>query len=291
MKRAAIAALVLCGFAFGQAPDSKLVFDVASVRLSKPAPPGQYIPARMVGGPGTNDPAQIHWENASLRSILQRAYGLRDFRQIFADKDPSALSVSYDIEANVPAGTTKEQFNTMMQDLLVERVKLAVHHEVRSIAVYQLVIAKGGIKMKESVETSGKPLEAAPAANGFPALAAGRNAVWTRTRDGHLLFRARALPVSCEPVGAPGCEFMSPFLIGGITPEPRIIEDKTGLTGRYDFTLDCMIPDKPGLTVAEDAEGPNCFDAIEPQLGLKLVDTKEPMNVLVVDRVEKPVEN
>ncbi len=281
-----MAAVVLCGLAFGQ-----VEFDAASVRLAKPLPPPNQFRSRMSGGPGTQDPAQIYWENVSLRSILQRAYGLKDFRQVLAGKDPSVFAADYDIAANVPAGTTAEQFNVMMQHLLMERIRLAVHRETRPIPVYQLVIAKGGLKMKESVETSGKPLEAAPAANGFPAIAAGRNAAWTRTRDGHLLFRARALPVSCQPVGAPGCEFMSPFLIGGITPEPRIIEDKTGLTGRYDFTLDCMIPDKPGLTVADDAEGPNCFEAIEPQLGLKLMDTKDPMDVLIVDRVEKPAEN
>lgn len=286
MKRAMIAAAVLCGVALGQ-----IQFDVASVRLSAPVPANQYARSRMSGGPGTQDPAQIHWDNVSLRSILQRAYGLKDFRQVLARGDPSVFAAGYDIAANVPTGTTPEQFNIMMQNLLMERLKLAVHHEVRPIPVYQLVIAKGGIKMKESVETSGKPLEAAPTANGFPALAAGRNAAWTRTRDGHLLFRARALPVSCEPVGAPGCEFMSPFLIGGITPEPRIVEDKTGLTGRYDFTLDCMIPGKPGLAVADDAEGPHCFDAIEPQLRLKLIDAKDAMDVLIVDRVEKPAAN
>lgn len=265
------------------------MFDVASVKLSKLAPPGQFIPARMAGGPGTNDPAQIHWENVSLRSVLQRAYGLKDFRQVVAGKDPSVFAAYYDIVANVPAGATKDQFNVMMQNLLTQRIKLAVHRDVRPIPIYQLVVAKGGLKMKESPDSPGKPLDALPAEKGFPAIAAGRNASWTRTRDGHLLFRARALPVSCEPIGAPGCEFMSPLLIGGITPEPRILENKTGLAGRYDFTLDCTIPDKPAAPAADDLS--DCFNAIEQQLGLKLVDTKEPMDVLVVDRVENPVEN
>jgi uncharacterized protein (TIGR03435 family) len=293
MKRATIAALALCGIAFGQADDQKLMFDVASVRLSKPLPPPNQFMTRMTGGPGTNDPAQIHWENVSLRIILKTAYGLKDIRLVLAGKDPSILATSYDIVANVPAGTTPEQFNVMLRNLLIERLKLAVHREMRSIPVYQLVIAKGGLKMKESVETPGKPLDPLPAAKGFPAIPAGRPAAWTRTRDGHQLFRARALPLSCEPVAALGCElFMSPVLMGGIAADARIVENKTGLTGKYDFTLDCMFDDKAGPPVAGDiADGPSCFDAIEQQLGLKLVDTKEPMEVLVVDRVEKPAEN
>ncbi len=228
MKRAAIAALALCRFSFGQAGDQKLTFDVASVKLSKPVPPGQYARSRMAGGPGSNDPAQIHWENVSLRSILQRAYGLKDFRQVVAGKDPSAFAANYDIVANIPAGATPEQFNVMVQNLLIERVKLAVHRDMRPIPVYQLVVAKGGLKMKESVEPPGKALEALPAEKGFPALAAGRNAAWTRTRDGRLLFRARALPVSCEPVGAPGCEFMSPFLIAASLPSPGSSKTRPG---------------------------------------------------------------
>lgn len=286
MKRAMMAGAVLCGLAFGQ-----VEFDVASVRLAKPLPPPNQFRSRMDGGPGTKDPAQIHWENVSLRLVVEAAYGLKDVRLVLADKDPSILSASYDIVANVPPGTTKEQFNVMMQNLLIERLKLAVHREVRPIPVYQLVIAKGGLKMKESVETPGKPLEAVPTANGFPEIPANRPWASTRTRDGHQHFRARALPLSCEPVALLGCElFMSPILMGGIGGG-RIIENKTGLTGNYDFTLDCVFPDKPGPTVADDADGPSCFDAIEPQLGLKLVDTKESMEVLIVDRVEKPVEN
>jgi uncharacterized protein (TIGR03435 family) len=283
MKRATIAAVVVCGLAFGQGDDRKPGFDVASVRLSKPLPPN----------PGTNDPAQIRWENVSLGFLLQTAYGLKDVRLILAEKDRSILATSYDIVANVPAGATREQFSVMLQNLLIERLKLAVHREVRPIPVYQLVIAKGGLKMKKSVETPGKPPEPVPAANGFPAIPADRRAAWTRTREGHQLFRARALPLSCESVATPDCElFMSPVLMHGIAPEARIVEDKTGLTGRYDFTLDCVVPDKPNPTVAGDpGDGPDCFDAIEQQLGLKLVDTKEPMDVLVVDRVEKPVEN
>ncbi len=63
------------------------------------------------------------------------------------------------------------------------------------------------------------------------------------------------------------------------------------MTGKYDFTLDCIVDEKPGPATSEIGDGPSCFDAIGPQLGLKLIDTKEQMDVLVVDRVEKPVEN
>lgn len=294
MKRAAIAALVLCGLAFGQADapkeNPKLMFDVASVKLSQPSGPQRIT--RMIGGPGTKDPAQVHWENVPLQFILQAAYGLKNQRQILAEKDPSVLATYYDITANVPMGTTKEQFNVMIQNLLLERLKLVAHRETRPIPVYQLVVAKGGLKMKGSATTPGKPLEAAPASNGFPAISGGLPAAWTRTPDGHFLFRARSLPISCEPVRTPSCDlFMTIVLIGNV-PGFRIIEDKAGLTGTYDFTLDFVIGRQAGPTVADDGrDGPNIFDALEQQLGLKLVDTKEPMDVLVVERVEKPVEN
>ena len=69
--------------------------------------------------------------------------------------------------------------------------------------------------------------------------------------------------------------------MGGIAADARIVENKTGLTGRYDFTLDCMFDDKAGPPVAGDiADGPSCFDAIEQQLGLRRMDTKEPMEML-----------
>jgi len=134
--------------AFGQGAAASPTFEVASVKPAEPQPPGQ-MRIRMGGGPGTPDPGQLTYTNVSLRNILMNAYAVKGY-QI---NGPKWLdSERFDIVAKVPKGATTEQFRQMLQNLLAERFKLALHHETKELPMYALVVGKGGAKLKESVE-------------------------------------------------------------------------------------------------------------------------------------------
>src|SRR4051812_689501 len=117
--------LYLCTFvgatAFGQSP----IFEAASVR---PAQTDARARSSMRGGPGTSDPGQITYTNVMLMSVLLRAYDVKTYQVTGPDW---LSSRRYDITAKIPPGATKEQFNRMLQGLLVDRFHLALHHETR----------------------------------------------------------------------------------------------------------------------------------------------------------------
>jgi len=133
----------LCAGAFAQS-DRELKFEVATVkRVSSPTR------GRMVreGGPGTPDPTLLRYEDLPLLTILAIAY---DSSPDAMPSGPSWLaSEAYSITARIPAGTTKDQFNAMLRNLLVERLGLVAHHETRQIPGYDLTLAKNGPKLKE----------------------------------------------------------------------------------------------------------------------------------------------
>src|ERR1039457_7369094 len=134
--------------AFGQGAAETPTFEVASVKPAEPQPMGQ-MRIMMSGGPGTPDPGQLTYSNASLKDILINAYGVKGY-QISGPKWLD--SERFDIVAKIPMGATKEQFRLMLQNLLAERFKLTLHHETKELPMYALVVGKGGHKLKESVE-------------------------------------------------------------------------------------------------------------------------------------------
>jgi len=269
MRHAIIAAL-FCASALAQ------TFEVASV---KPAPPddGRGM-SEVHGGPGSSDPGQVTYRNITLMNLLARAYP--DSYKIegpgWLDSDPR-----FDIVAKIPPNTTPDQFVLMIRNLLIERFGLKAHHETKEFAAYDLVIAKGGLKMKETVDhpdaASGPPkLDA----NGFPQL----------TRPGMTTSNtfSNGVPVArLTAVAQPMWRLLG--MLRAVAQKPII--DKTGLTGKYDFTLEYA----PGgaMPTSSDAEpgAPPITYAIR-SLGVDLQDTKTTLDVLVVDRVEKvPTEN
>jgi uncharacterized protein (TIGR03435 family) len=140
-------AVLACIAAYGQAGQD-LSLEVASVRPSPPPAPNQrvfYGPPR--GGPGTSDPSQITWTAASMLSILMAAYDVQAFQVTAPDWAPTTR---YDIIAKVPAGATKAQLSMMWQNLLKDRFQVMLHHAPKEFQVYELTVAKGGLKMKET---------------------------------------------------------------------------------------------------------------------------------------------
>jgi uncharacterized protein (TIGR03435 family) len=156
----------------------------------------------------------------------------------------------------------------MLRELLADRFKLTFPRERREMPVYALTVARGGPKLPE-----GTP-DTTP--EGPPALA-------------FVIYPDRVkLPARSATVG----EFASVLQRAAMD---RPVIDQTGIPGRYDFDLE-WLPDETqfgGLDLKPnpDAPKPDLFAAVQQQLGLKLEATKGPVEVLVVDRVEKPSEN
>jgi uncharacterized protein (TIGR03435 family) len=296
MRNAKFFASVLvlaCVSVFGQTQD-KLTFEVASVKRTPPPEPGArvfYGPAR--GGPGSSDPGQITWANAALRNILMTAYAVQTY-QITA---PEWMNTErYDIVARVPAGATKAQVNLMWQNLLKERFRVVLHHESKEFQVDDLTVAKGGSKLKETdLPPDSEPFS--PAA-GPPKL----DKSGAREMNGYgsiltIFPGANGATASLRAKGLPSSEIA--IRLAGYRQRPVI--DKTGLTGRYDFTLDFTldmtgIPLLPGFPAQADNNasdpGSDIASAVEKQLGLKLTPAKGKLDVIVVDRAEKtPTEN
>jgi uncharacterized protein (TIGR03435 family) len=269
--------LYFCVAACGQSAR----FEVASV---KPAPSqsAARVRASMRGGPGTSDPEQITFTNVTLTNVLLRAYDVKTY-QI---SGPEWLSSErYEIIAKIPPGTTKEQFNLMLQNLLAERFHLAVHHETKEIQGYELVRGKSEPKLKPSTETGPdvQPTEATKwDAHGFPELS-GPGLVLMERINGkavvsHLAARAQPLSVLVERLSN---EFRLP------------VADRTGLTGKFDFTLE-FAPQALGALPIDSPEesAPNLITAVPQQLGLRLEPKKIPTDIVVVERADKiPTQN
>ena len=302
--------------ALAQTAENSPSFEVASV---KPAAPitGNMIRVGMRGGPGSPDPGQITYSNVTVKNVLMNAYGVKGF-QITG---PGWLdSERYDIVAKVPRGATKAEFMAMLQNLLAERFKLTLHREKKDLPMYALVVGKNGPKMKESVEDAapkgGGPADG-PAAvmgkptvdrDGFPVLppaAAGRTAVSLALMNGNVRMTASKQPMS--------------GLAEDLSRQLDLpVVDMTGLTGKYEYTLSYApeggigfrpppgigLPPPaappageggPGMPMAGAPDGgssPNLFTALQEQLGLKLEQRKGPVDLLVIDHLEKvPVEN
>jgi uncharacterized protein (TIGR03435 family) len=258
MKRVAILALMaVAGFAQNQPK-----FEVASVKV---APPRESATMKCNGGPGTSDPERLICTNAALTMLVCLAYNI----QFYQLKGPDWMNWGgstggYDIIAKIPEGTTKEQYRMMFQGMLAERFRLVMHLETQERSQYSLMPGKS-LKITSSSGTS--PINPNPLA-------------MTTVKE-HV--RVEATRASLQKlVGLLTMFVGSPVL------------DETGMAGEYDFKLE-FAPDERwrGFSTTSGADDAQTLEAaIKDQLGLKLEKTKRPLDVLVVDRVDKaPTEN
>ena len=180
----------------------------------------------------------------------------------------------------MPPETTKAQFQTMFQNLLMERFHLVFLHETRNAAGYDLVVDKGGTKLKE-----GKALDDGP---GPP----GRRTNFQNVRAGNITLNEQ--PIS-ELAKRLGMSFQTAQMVQTQDTNllvPRVL-DKTGLTGKYSFSLDYAPPG--AITGPEDSASqlPDLVVVLRKQLGLNLNKIAGvPVDVIVVDSVDNvPAEN
>jgi uncharacterized protein (TIGR03435 family) len=269
--------LVLVAAALGQGADDRLSFEVASVKPSAK----QGMITRTAGGPGTSDPGRFRATNAELSMLVMRAYGIQ-YDQL---KGPAWMdTIQFDVVANVPPGTIAEQLRKMLQNLLAERFRMQVHYETRVVPVYELTVAKNGPKLKPAAEGSGTD-DFVPGSgprrtdrDDFPILPPGHPNVACRygPDGGHCTFRMLTMTMLVQRLSLP-------------TFVDRRVVDKTGLAGRYDFTL--YYSRMSGLPPGPDDDAPSIEQAVQQQLGLKLAPSKASIDVLVIDRAEAPTEN
>jgi uncharacterized protein (TIGR03435 family) len=267
-----MAMAVCCGLS-AQTP--KLQFEVATVRLADPDRDLNLGPSPTAGTPGSANPERIGFREFSLSSLIKRAYGV-ELDQI---SGPGWLSTErYDVAAKIPPGATKEQVNLMLQNLLVDRFKMSSHRVSKDLPVYELTVANGGPKLKETADPAAKREERPEPS---PILAGATRVTYVATSVQLLIAEIRqALGVASG---------LGPSVLGRVA-------DKTGLTGKYDFTLEfagsrSSFGFAPNPDTASDP-APDIFEALEKQLGLKLVRSTAPQDILVIDHIEKvPTEN
>jgi uncharacterized protein (TIGR03435 family) len=238
-----ILTIALCALAF----DGPLEFEVASVRPI-PAPTAAYNTSLQITPQGFNA------NYAALRQIAGVAYNIQRVRVEggpgWMDSDLYAIAAKAE---NPDTSDNGERIREMLRTLLAERFKFAAHRETKQLAVYSLVVGKGGSKMEE--------MKNDPPAD--PSFAPGAA----------MTFRSMPLAGLVN-------------YLANVLGSP--VHDDTGLKGRYNFTLEFV---RPGRTAAAGESAPDLFEAVQEQLGLKLEGKKGPVEVLVVDHAEKATEN
>jgi uncharacterized protein (TIGR03435 family) len=235
-------------------------FDVASLKPSVDPGVGQNIHIRL----GNVRHGLVTLENNSMSDLLQFTFGLASAEQISGPDWIGNYKYRYDLEAKTAPETSTEQVLLMMQRLVAERFHLAVHHEPRAIAHLELGVAKGGPKLHTAKGTVSAAVTYGPGKLEYTRIPMRILAV--------LLSRQLKQPVV----------------------------DKTGIDGYFDIDLE-WLPDEPvrggrgvdGAPMETDmAQRPDLFRAVQIQLGLKLDQSKMPMDVLVIDHVDQtPVGN
>lgn len=258
------------------------VYEVASIKRNK-------------SGPGIIKldfpPNGLTATNVTLDMLIEEAYGVEEVQ--ISGAPGWFKSEWYDIEAKVDSSVadrsskltedqrTAEQ-HPMLQALLADRFKLTLHRESKELPVYALVIAKNGPKLQEAKRGDTYP-------NGLVGLD-GHGAP-RLMQVGRGVIICQALPVE--------------WLVHALTLQlKRPVLDRTGLKGIYDYRLHWTPDDskwavfkgpedQPGIdgTRLPEPSGPSIFTAIQEQLGLKLEPQKGPVDVLVIDHVERPSEN
>jgi uncharacterized protein (TIGR03435 family) len=243
-------------------------------------------PATGCMGPGRGGPmgpGRLTMGCTTLRDLIRIAYGAfaggpaPDPRWLQIIGGPKWLeSDQYNIEAKA-TGTPGllEMMGPMMQALLEDRFKLKLHREPKDMPVYVLTVAKSSSKLQPEKDGSCTPrdLKNFPPAPPVP----GQTPPCGRT-----LYGTNGQDPTIEISGMSVAEFAGQILAQRVD---RPLIDKTGLTGLFDFHL------QYARDSAQDSAAPSIFTALQEQLGLKLSAETGPVNVLVIDHVEKPSEN
>lgn len=256
----------------------------------------------------------LTYSNVTLKEMLVEAYDLKPYQVEVPDW---ADNLGYDVVAKMAQGTTMEQMRRMLQTLLAERFKVAIHRETKQLPVYALTVAKGGPKMKvvEPPDPNAAPAEGPPAGRrgpppgdgAFPADGRGGRAGAPPPMPKGPGVRMRMTPTGRELAGYMTMSDLANALSNSMG---RAVVDQTELTATYDVDV-TWTPDEldrnrmgamagPPAGGAAGGEAPRTASepglslpqALQETLGLKLDPRKSAAEVLIMDHADKvPVEN
>jgi uncharacterized protein (TIGR03435 family) len=256
-----------------------VTFEVASVRTNKSGTAGGFR--------GTKGRTYVA-TNQALVSVIADAYGVPAARVIDGPAWIGAASVDvrfvggdrFDIAATLPEGSAVNQVPAMLRAMLADRFKLVAHTEMREGPMYALVMARTDGRFGPQLRRASVDCEAAAAAGQTPPSSkAGERGLCASEIGGEIVGRGQRLPALARMLS----------LFAG-----RPVVDRTGLTGGFDFDLRFPELDTPpqgrGGGPASDAGG-GMFEAVQEQLGLKLESVRGPLEVVVIDSIDRPTEN
>ena len=238
-----------------------LAFGVANAGIAQDQlPTFEVASIRLAqGGPVKvqSDPGRLTMSDESVEVLIKLAYGLRDYQF----EGPGWLHTArYNIVATTASPQPRSIQLAMLRSLLTDRFRLAIHHESKTIPVYALIVAKTALKLKPMDESLPAPFE--------------------------LYSNFSMVPIpggATELRGYGSLGQLSDFLSRVVE---RPVVDHTGITGNFDIRLQCAVDGYPGYDAS-----PTVFDAVQSQPGLKLEGRLSPVEITVVDHVEKPTEN
>jgi uncharacterized protein (TIGR03435 family) len=279
------------------AAGGKMSFEVASIRQSKP---GTFTPPNFALDNNDTydrpDPGGRLNADFPLSTYIQFAYKLwltgEQMDSMLARLPKWVTIDNFEIRAKAEGKPTKNQMRLMMQSLLADRFKLAIHFETQQVAVLDLIPDKPG-KTGPSLRphSEGPPCEsvAAPLAN----TPAEKSVVFPPVCN---VFMAYSLANHDMLLGARNTTIKQlADTLSSVGNLGRPVVDHTGLSGSFDFTIEWAResnrPGQSGPDARLDSQAPTFLEALKDQLGLKLKSAKEPLNVLVIDHIERPSEN
>lgn len=251
-------------------------FEVASIKPSAPDARGMSIR----NAPG----GRLNISNLSLKEMIVFGWRVQPYQ--ISGGDPWVGSMRWDVSAKPETAPKQGEQQLMLQALLEDRFQLKIHNETKELSIYALVLARKDGKLgpnlteaKEGGCLAFDPTRPKPEPGAPPVRNCGQQTMSYGTLTAVSVPVENIIPMLARMLG-------------------RTIVDKTGLKGRYDITVawtpdesqTAMLPPDAPKPPPSDA-GPTIFTALQEQLGLKLESQKGPVEILVIDRAEKPSEN
>jgi uncharacterized protein (TIGR03435 family) len=265
-------------------------FDVASIKPNRTGR-GLAIVALQPSG-------RVSTENMAVRDLIVTAYGIDEVQLV--GLPAWATAERFGIEARTNGDVTNDQARLMLRSLLADRFRLIVHHETRTLPALVLVrarkdrtlgdrIKQSGAECRRITPPPGVPLPPPPP----PGPAGGIRPILPKDLDTRRACGAMAIAgwLSARSIS------MERFAQVLSVYTRRPVLDRTTLEGEFDIDLsftpefETVGPLTPGGGPPPNQDGPSLFTAVQEQLGLKLESQRAPIDVLVVDRLERPSEN
>jgi uncharacterized protein (TIGR03435 family) len=288
----AIAPMAFCQVKKG--PIDNLAFEAASVKSNK-SDGEAYMNISTILGDGPVPAGGLYLaKNIKLIQFIAFAYSLTQIQLRSVELQAPWTTVDrFDIEARATGSPTKAQYRLMMQSLLADRFKLVAHYETRVVPLYVMVLAKPGklgpqLRLHRADDPAcaavppPSPHTGEADAQGFPETCGGPQSMQPST------------PARIKNGGRNVSMARFAAIITGVGVVDRPMIDQTGIKGNIDYSMEwrrVSIQLPPGATVEPDEDAPTFQQAMQEQLGIKMVSRKGPSELFFIDHVEKPSEN